>query len=152
MILDSVNQFHNYIHLHPLFPEVSKYINSIDANNIRLGTHEISGKDIFVIISNSILKTDRESKLEIHDNYIDIQIPLSKTERFGWDNRRDLVEPIDAYDQAKDILFYNDIPSTYIDVKPLNFIIFYPEDAHAPCIGEGYIVKIVIKVKFKYTV
>ena len=32
-------------------------------------------------------------------------------------------------------------------LSPGEFVIFFPEDAHAPCIGEGVIRKMVAKVR-----
>ena len=149
MILDSINRFSDYINLHPLFPKALEFIQSLDFNNLQFEKKEISGKDLFVTISESDLKTKDKAKLEAHNNYIDIQIPVSKIETFGWSSRKNLKTESAPFDQSRDLIFYEDVPATYIDVQPLSFVIFYPEDAHAPCIGEGTIDKIVIKVKAK---
>lgn len=147
MILDSLDRFSEYEKLHPLFPEALKFIKTLDFNNLTLGKVEIDGKNIFANISNSTLKESNAVKLEAHNEYIDIQIPVSKVETFGWDVRKNLKTESAPFNTTKDIIFYDDKPSTYIDVKPLNFVIFYPQDAHAPCIGEGEVVKIIIKIK-----
>ena len=152
MILDSIDHFDNYINLHPLFPKVSEYLKQIDFDNLQTGTFGIMENDLFAIISNSSLNPKDKTKLESHNQYIDIQIPVSKTEQFGWSALNNLNQPIGTYDLAKDILFYQDTPSNYIHVAPRHFIIFYPQDAHAPCIGEGNITKIVIKIKIKPSV
>lgn len=149
MILDSINQFSDYENLHPLFPKALEFIQSLDFNNLQLEKKEIAGKDLFVTISDSNLKSKEDAKLEAHNEYIDIQIPVSKAETFGWAPRKELKSESAPFDQTKDLIFYNDIPTTYITVQPLNFVIFYPEDAHAPCIGLDTVCKIVIKVKVK---
>lgn len=149
MILDSISQLSNYEHLHPLFPKALEFIKSIDFNNLQIGKTELDEKNLFVTISNSDLKNAESAKLEAHNEYIDIQIPVSKVERFGWSPREIVKTETAPYNEAKDIIFYTDKPVSYIDVQPLNFVIFYPQDAHAPCIGEDKVVKIVIKVKVK---
>lgn len=147
MILDSINRFSDYVNLHPLFPKALEFIESLDFQNLQFEKKELLGNDLFVTTSESVLKTQSEAKLEAHNSYIDIQIPVSKTERFGWSPRKDLKIELAPFDHSKDLIFYEDTPATYIDVQPQNFVIFYPEDAHAPCIGEKSVSKIVIKVK-----
>ena len=43
--------------------------------------------------------------------------------------------------------FYSDAPGMYFQLTDNQFAIFFPEDVHAPMIGEGEIKKMVIKVK-----
>jgi len=51
------------------------------------------------------------------------------------------------YNAEKDVVFYNDAPDMYFQLTNNQFAIFFPEDVHAPMIGEGEIKKLVIKVK-----
>ncbi|MDX1954798.1 MAG: YhcH/YjgK/YiaL family protein, partial [Chitinophagaceae bacterium] len=61
--------------------------------------------------------------------------------------RQSCKQPKGDYDDAKDVLFYNDKPDTFFQLSDGQFAIFFPEDVHAPMIGEGDIRKLVIKVK-----
>jgi beta-galactosidase beta subunit len=45
------------------------------------------------------------------------------------------------------VLFYADAPDMYFGLQQNQFVIFFPEDVHAPMIGDGTIKKLVIKVK-----
>jgi YhcH/YjgK/YiaL family protein len=45
------------------------------------------------------------------------------------------------------VRFFHDNPDTYFELTDGQFVIFYPEDVHAPMIGEAEIKKLVIKVK-----
>ena len=47
----------------------------------------------------------------------------------------------------KYITFYRDPVEMVFTLSPGEFVIFFPEDAHAPCIGEGVIRKMVAKVR-----
>lgn len=87
--------------------------------------------------------------LEAHNQYIDIQVPFSKTEKYGWAPRSLLKNPLAKYDELEDIQYFKDQYSLTYDLKPENFVIFFPEDAHAPCLREGSIIKLVIKVNTK---
>jgi len=147
MILDKLENSGMYEQLHPLFKEAFDYLKSIDFSNAEVGKIELKGKDLFVTVSDSNLKTVDNAKLEAHNKYIDIQIPLSKAETFGWKARKDLSDAIEDFNEEKDIQLFNDKYETRITVLPGDFLIFFPGDGHAPCIGEGQIRKVVVKIR-----
>ena len=62
-------------------------------------------------------------------------------------NSNELKEPTAPYNPEKDITFFADKPTTYVDVQPGEFAIFFPEDGHAPGIAEGNFRKVIVKVK-----
>ena len=89
-----------------------------------------------------------EQPLEAHDRHIDIQLLLSGRERIGWRSRSICHDISIPYDTEKDILFFRERPTSFVDLLPGDFVILYPEDAHAPMIGDGSeIRKIIIKIK-----
>lgn len=147
MIVDNLNNTALYEHVHPLFKKAFDYLKSTDLSKLEVGKVELQGKDLFLSVSDSNMKIKENAKLEVHDKYIDIQIPLSKAEAFGWEPRAALKHAHDVFNTEKDIQFFTDNASTLLTLAPGNFVIFFPEDAHAPCIGEGVIRKIVVKVK-----
>lgn len=147
MIVDSIENLEKYAGLNPLFPKAIAYIQSLDLKKLEIEKKEIEGKDLFVMVGDSTLKKNGEPKLEAHNQYIDIQIPISKPESFGWSPRTEMKTPIGTFDETKDIQFFEDDYSILFELKPGNFVIFFPQDAHAPCIGEGSVLKIIVKVK-----
>ena len=48
---------------------------------------------------------------------------------------------------GKDIQFFDDEPQTFYTLRPGQFTILFPEDGHAPMIGEGDVRKIIVKVR-----
>ena len=78
---------------------------------------------------------------------MDIQVCPSGVEKMGWKPRKKCRDPKTEYDTAKDVIFYNDQPETYFELHEGEFAIFFPDDVHAPMIGEGPIKKLVVKVK-----
>ena len=56
-------------------------------------------------------------------------------------------KPLGEFDVEKDIRFYDDEPQCYYTLRPGQFTILLPEDAHAPMVGEGAIRKIIVKVR-----
>lgn len=93
------------------------------------------------------MKKPADAKLEIHDEYIDIQVVVSGLESFGWSERADVRLPLGDFDSGKDIRFFDDAPQTYYTLKPGQFTIFMPDDAHAPMVGEGRVKKLIVKVR-----
>ena len=75
-------------------------------------------------------------------------MPLSGQESYGWKAKSRLGEESAPYNKEGDYTFYKDrVEDVLFTLSPGEFVIFFPEDAHAPCIGEGVIRKMVAKVK-----
>lgn len=147
MILDSLKNSEAYEKMHPLFKEAFDYLKSIDFATTEVGKKELKGSDLFVVVSDSDLKTEENAKMEVHNKYIDIQMPVSKAETFGWIARSSLMEAVEPFNEEKDIQFFKEKGTTKLTAIPGDFAIFFPEDGHAPCIGEGKIRKVVVKVR-----
>jgi len=146
MVLDTLDKLGFYENLNPLFKDVVEFLKNNDLNALEEGKHFIKGKDLFVNIQVAKAKTKEEAKLETHRNMIDIQIPLSTCETFGYTPLCKLPEL--EYNAEKDIIKYEMLSETYFDVQPGEFVIFFPQDGHAPCISKGTeIKKAIFKVK-----
>ena len=85
--------------------------------------------------------------LELHHDYIDVHILLEGKETIGWKALEELKVERQAYDKKSDCALYGDVPTTFINLLPGQFVIVYPEDPHAPAIGKGWIRKLIAKVK-----
>ena len=106
----------------------------------------IKGNELYANFTVAKGKTNAEAKLESHDVMIDIQIPFNVPESMGYTPRTDLDEQ--PYNAEKDITFYDGLAQQYITVHPGMFVIFFPQDAHAPCVSEASeIRKVIFKVK-----
>lgn len=147
MIIDSLKNTAPYEQMNPLFKKAFEYIRTLDFSKLEVGKTILDGDNLFVSVNDSTLKSKETAKLEVHNSYIDIQLPISKEETFGWTSRANLKSETAPFNNEKDIQFFNDTPDSYITIKPGDFLIFFPEDGHAPCVGEGNILKIIVKVK-----
>ena len=146
MIIDNLSNSKQYLSLHPRFEEIFSYIDSLNWNNLPIGVTELDGQQVKIIVSESDMKSQDEAKLEVHQKFIDIQIPVTKSETFGWRSLDTLKKSVGGYDAEKDIEFFDEKPTTYITVQPCEFAIFFPCDGHAPLVGDGKIKKIIVKV------
>ena len=131
----------------PYYAKAIEFIRTTDLNTLENGKHFIDGENLFVNIVDSTMKTPQQARLEVHDKYIDIQIPLSQGEVFGVKPRSECKDPVGEMDPVKDILFYSDPVEQTIEAGIGEVITFAPEMAHAPLIGEGTIHKAIFKVR-----
>lgn len=129
------------------YKQALKFIAENDLCALENGKHIIDGDNLFVNIVDSQLKTPEQARLEVHNVYIDIQVPLSGEESFGVKPRTEAEGPEGEFNTEKDILFYTDKSWQTITVGPGQPITFDPDTAHAPLIGEGTIHKAIFKVK-----
>ena len=147
MIFDSLQNSARYYGISPRIKQAFELFATVDWTKAEAGVHELDGRTIYANVQERGLKTKEEAKLEVHDKYIDIQILLSGAdEAFGWADRSTLKQPKDAFNPEKDIQFFLDAPQTYYTLRPGQFTILFPEDAHAPLVGEGEIRKVILKV------
>jgi biofilm protein TabA len=148
MIIDTIANASKYFSVHPLFEKAFAFINDTDLANAADGKSDIA--DVLkAIFSNAPGKTKETSlaKFECHNKNIDIQLCIKGLETIGWKPREKAVTPNGDYNAEKDVQFYHDAPDTFFQLTDGQFAIFFPEDVHAPMIGEGEIKKLVIKVK-----
>jgi len=147
MIVDSLKNASRYYSVNPLFAKAFEYISQTDLANAGDGKSEIAD-GLKAIFSNATGKTKETSlaKFECHNKNIDIQLCINGIETIGWKPREKCITPNGEYNTEKDVQFYNDPPDTFFQLTDGQFAIFFPEDVHAPMIGEGNIKKLVIKV------
>ena len=140
MVLDSITDLAAYGALNRHFATVCAYLEQHSLADLSEGKYPIDGDNVYVAISERDLKKPADAALEAHDRYIDIQVVLEK-------KRSLCAAPRGEMNQEKDVIFYNDVPETYFTLGPGEMGIFFPQDAHAPLVGEGHVKKAVIKVK-----
>ena len=145
MVIDNLKNMRDYESLHPLFAKAFDYIEQTDLNALEPGKIVLVENELFVNVFQWGPKTKEEAKLETHNEYIDIQVPITGVEVMGYTQRADLPEA--KYDATVDMSLYEGLSTDYITVKPGMFTIFFPEDGHAPGITPTGLKKIIIKVK-----
>ena len=146
MIIDKIENLFKYINMNPLFADVVKFLKSNDLNTLEEGKHEIKGTDLFVNVQAKPGKKLQDAVLEYHKKMIDIQIPVSDSETFGYTPVDELPEV--EFDEQKDIAKLPGLEAqTYVTINPGQMAIFFPQDGHAPCISEsGCLRKVILKI------
>lgn len=145
MIIDKIENIEKYASLHSLFAQAVGFLQSADLHRLEVGRIVLKENELYVNVDQTCPKQKQESKLETHNCFVDIQLPLSGMETIGYSPRADLEEGV--YQSERDITFYDTPATDYFTLKPGMFAVFFPEDAHAPAISEKGVKKIVIKVR-----
>ena len=149
MILDSLDNVSQYYGLHPLFKKAFEFIKCTDFSQLPEGKIETDDPRLYYSVVRLRGKDPQDATLETHKRFIDIQAPLAGVESIGWKAGNDLMVISEPYDEKKDIMFYHDFPTTYTKLYPGQFAVYFPEDGHAPGIGQGDIRKVIAKIAVK---
>ena len=148
MIIDILNNGSKYTSLHPLFAKAFDFMNQNDIANFEEGVIQIEdGLKVIVSVANGKTREASLAKFESHDKNIDIQVCIKGQETIAWKPREKCSIPNGDYNPEKDVRFFSDAPDMDFQLTDGQFVIFYPEDVHAPMIGNGEIKKLVFKVK-----
>jgi biofilm protein TabA len=146
MIIETLAHASRLAGLHAGFGAAFEFLTTADLARLEPGRHDLDGDRLFVLINHAAGRGEDAARLEAHRRYIDIQFTIDGDELIGWMPVPRCTAPVGAFDEGKDIIFFDDRPSTFVAVPPGSFTIFYPHDAHAPLAGSGAIKKAVVKV------
>ena len=146
MILDELAAARRYCGLHALFREGFEFLARPDLESLEGGRHELRGDRLFALVNRDPGRGRSGARLEAHRKYIDIQYLVSGNEEIGWRPTGQCDTLSEAYDDDRDIMFFADEPLTWITLPAGKFMIFYPEDAHAPLAASRLNTKVVLKV------
>lgn len=125
-----------------------KFLKESDFNAMELGRYELSDDGTYASIDEYTTKDS--SHFEAHKKYIDIQL-LAKGKEYIYVTTYDKSKQtsISDFDSEKDIEFF-DVES-YVEklLTTENFMVFFPSDAHQPCMSvdsNEEVRKVVVKV------
>lgn len=134
-----------YFDAHPLFKQALEFLQTKQELFKEPGDFSIDGEAIKYSVVNGFLKPESAAVLESHRKYIDIHYVISGVEKLGWKAVSEC-SPKGSYDEAADLIFYNEAADNWVTLNEGHFVIFCPGVAHAPMHGSGAIKKIVMKV------
>ncbi len=145
MIVDRIDNGHLWTSLHPGFDQAIAFLQTAFDRGLEPGRHVLVPDRLWVIVE-QVRGRSQSAKLEAHRRFIDIQLVLSGHERIGWLPLEDCGPPSEPYCADRDIVFFADRPSAWLDLVPGQLAIFFPRDAHAPLAGTGEVLKAIAKV------
>lgn len=151
MIADSIQNSTRYP-FGPAWTAAFDFLKTLTPDS-ETGKRLIQGSDLFAGVDGYSTKTRADAKLETHRKYVDIQVLLSGTEVIEIFPKNGLTVS-EPYHSGKDAEFYEKPAEEHAKVilKPGQFLVFFPDDAHMPCLMAGSSPEPVKKVVFKIAV
>lgn len=147
MILNSLKDSASVESLHPAFQKAFDYIKATDFSKVPAGKIVLDGDKLYISVADPPVRPKKPPAWKPMTNTSTYRCLSPLSRQMGWKATNELKEPTAPYNPEKDITFFADKPTTYIDVQPGEFAIFFPEDGHAPGIAEGNFRKVIVKVK-----
>ena len=151
MITDNISNHAKYAHLPLPLIRAIDYLASTDFNFVESGQYELDGRKMVSMVQRYKTKLPAQAVWESHRKYIDVQFVAGGHERFGHVALANAPAIKTPYSDEKDVIFYEPGLQTF-DAPMGTFMIFYPDDVHAPGLAAGdppvssEVVKIVVKV------
>lgn len=150
MIYDAIKNAGRYAGLGERFQSAFNYLQSTDLSRMPVGRYAIDGEDVYIMVQEIALKPWREGRWEAHCRYADIQIVIDGHERMGFCAAEGLNIKT-PYEPESDVLFYEEAQGNDCTLKAGEMMIFFPQDAHRPCMqadeGPACVRKAVVKVR-----
>jgi len=145
MLISSVKNYQNILKIFPKLGIVFDFIIKNISDKTIESKYDISD-GVYAIVQKCEPKSKDDQLLETHKKYIDLQYVISGRENIGWKFVDKSFEIHKKYSIKKDIAFFTNKPDTYIKLKKGEFVLFFPEDAHAPLCGNGTVKKCIVKI------
>lgn len=146
MIHDFLSNSGVVLPVNTLFAKAFEFLKATNFSTLEPGKYILEDDKLYLTLMEVEGKIPEMAKMEAHRKYIDIQYVVEGTERMGWAPLNRCTDSDDGYNSEKDVIFFNDKPTSYVTVNKGEFVVFFPNDVHAPCIGDGNIKKVVVKV------
>ena len=148
MVHDNTKNRWLYEKLNDRFKIAFDFIDEVMKNGADAGRYELDGNRVYAMVQEYETRENGEL-FEAHRKYIDIQAIISGEECFAHADLR-FCKVHTPYDKERDIeMLTLDGLSGNVNAARGDFLIYYPHDAHMPCLrcGESKSVKkVVVKI------
>ena len=134
MITDTITNAARYVALHPDFADAVRLLQTLDFAALPDGQVPCANPNIRLFIGSEPMRSKADAKPEAHLKHID----------------RGRLKNGLGYDEKRDIDFFDCEPETWLTLQPGEFALFFPNDAHAPLVGEEKSIrKAVFKIRIE---
>ena len=128
------------------------FLESMDLEQVKDEKFVIEEGKIFGFVTTVQTEEIALRRAESHEKHIDIQFLLEGREKIGFIRKNEHLQVVTDLLEEKDVCFYNgDIEGeTFLDLKPGDFAVLFPEDVHRPqCVAseDTQIRKAVVKIR-----
>lgn len=149
VIIDQLAKWRAYTNL-PRLRRAFELLDSPAAATWPDGRLLLDGELIIAMPQGYATRPLTEGKWEAHRRYIDIQYIVAGREKMGWVPLASLA-PATTFDVEKDVGFYSG-EGDLLTVRQGMFALFFPHDAHMPCLQVDGVAEQVRKIVMKVSV
>lgn len=151
MIFGNIKDAERYYSVHPRFKEAFEFLAKLSADNLPDG---ISGEDFRIGVPKEFgenFDTNKDGtprQFEAHRKYLDIHYCIAGSELLGYNDVARLT-PVTEYDEKGDFQMLEGEAYKLV-LRPGDFCVVFPEDAHIPQLvadPDKKILKSVVKIK-----
>ena len=149
MIYDRLNNAAQYYSLGEKIKKGFEFLANSNLSELKEGRYEIEGDEIYANVQTLETKPECEKKWEVHRKYIDIQYIIKGREKMGYGILEDFTKTVSPYDEKTDAAFLDGEKFNFINVFQGDFVIFCPNDVHAPMLAidkPEEIKKVIVKI------
>ena len=152
MIIGNKKDFARYSNLNEAFGRAFAFLETLseDSPNVKINEKGVRGGVSIIQKSDTFANGDSKC-FEAHRRDIDIHYVLQGEERFGYAHA-DTLCPKTAYNEESDYILLTGDCAAYVTLRPGDFCIAFPEDAHIPCLTSGNtekVKKVILKIQDK---
>lgn len=151
MILDQTKNAALYKGILPEITVLLEKIAGYTQEQFPTGRVDVDGDNLFLVLSTYQTRAVQDAFFEAHQKYIDVMFMVEGEEIIYVKPTEMLSAVTQPYDAQKDVLLAKlDSDATPVRLAAGNFVVLFPQDAHAPSCYEtapGNVKKIIAKVK-----
>ena len=149
MIYDKIENIYRYSAISPVFREVAESLKSTDFARLSPGRYDIGSSGTYFMVQEPKLAPPEACFWEYHESCIDIQFAFSGGDEIIGFAFRDEISKWTRQDGTDTFLSADPLTGTGLSLHKGFFAVFFPQDAHRPCMGAvkaGGYRKIVYKI------
>ena len=132
MIYDKIENLSVYFDSSSKFAKVESVLSEFLKNPFDSGKIEIDGDNMWCNVAKYNVEDGTPIKYEAHKEYADVQIMVDGEENIGWANLNEC-NITEDFKEGCDIAFMDAPNGQLFALRKGYFMVFFPEDAHAPC-------------------
>ncbi|OPZ30925.1 MAG: Toxin-antitoxin biofilm protein TabA [Lentisphaerae bacterium ADurb.BinA184] len=147
MIIDALRNAAQYHGLGRGLRMALDYLAETDFSTVEPGRYELDGDRVYALVQRYDTKPRGTGVWEAHQHYIDVQYVADGAETMGYANVAGLTVT-QPYLAGKDCVLLAG-EGSFLAAPAGTFVVFFPEDAHMPCLADGKpqpVCKVVVKV------
>ena len=150
MINDRIENLYKYISISNELNTIISFIENKNLKNLPIGQKNVINDNVYYNVDYYLGKNRKDTYFEAHNLYLDLQLVVENREIIDFNLCNDNLKKIKSYPEND--VYFGEIDSfSSVIVNENEFVIFFPNELHRPCIrvNDKKVKKIVFKLKMQ---